>query len=1668
MELSQTEVPLYGQMTVFAQFGEDFHLPEDAEFYFVYSGSSHRHISFAERLSANSLQSIFPGHNCPEPLSLTVCMHTHGYSPVVVACTSISYVRDKACSISHFLKSHCDGLSSSSHQTILDQFDVTVPNLRLLDRNMMLCLAHEDLTPSWNILGAHSQSENLCHETLLHLTMRWGLTDLSRYLMHLPGGTSALCRVNKEGETPVEVAIRQGHTKMVQLLKNFQELPPPDFCTAAINPDSYLRVCWSSGVLTLTRRQTSGHSLDSDIDLFRRCLCDINFFDKIVSPMHPWNYKKQRSLDGSTSGEKRHSSVDVLKRIRYPPTMLAATRLSAMLNGNDDEVYVNSMVVDEVNDSDASFIHLHSGTDLPYNDQSDSTPTSESSLREGSLSACASPEMVSGDSPAYRHFLPGEPNRLCRTLGYSTDRDAAYANVKKRSSSLDGLDADSEGEGTYSRYQSPDSPALEDSSGFLGNSADELDSSETSAERDFQNRQAGTLPLLQSKDPLSSGLRFRSYSYSSPKNFLGKPRLTRDLSIGESGDDAVFSGSGRSLLQSLSLSKSVSLLHPGKRAYSLPDQSREKRIEEEEWDRYMTPAKPESEKNKVSRTFSFLRSRMSSTRNKNKTKNKETKEKVNRHQFVPGTFSGVVPCLVCEKALLGKESFQCSNCNVNVHKACKDAAPACSKFQDRYNPKYKQTAVISNSSFKDIPQPVLSTSPPSTSVHLGKRDSGLASSVPCRAMSVSGIDRRSDQSLESDGDTSGSRSRSQSEELLQSMGTPPSMDTFPIEDVVDSALWSDFSSDALEFEAESWSCVVESSFCHRQEKNVIKRQDVIFELMQTELHHIQTLFIMSEIFRKGMKEELQLDHSTVDKIFPCLDELLESHKSFFYNMRERKQESREGNDQNFVIHRIGDILVQQFSAENAEKMKSIYGEFCSHHIKAVNLFKELQQNKKFQNFLKVTNSNLQARRRGIPECILLVTQRITKYPVLVERILRYTPEGTEEHKDLCRALGLIKDMLAAVDLRVSEFERKQKLEDFLNKMENKTFTKMKNGHVFTKQDLRLKERVLLHDGVLLWKTATGRFKDIQALLLSDVLLFLQEKDQKYVFAAVDQKPPIISLQKLIVREVANEERGMFLISASSAGPEMYEIHTSSKDERNAWMRQIQDAVQRCPEEEEGKPCESDEDKRAAEARAAKAKKYQEILGCHDQQIFSCLEDKLQIFAELASMCGESNLHLEPHLLVKADSGEVPQAASLLAAALKEAENLYTTLTTEMENSAWSPEDGDTSGRHTDWSSSEPLEEGHEFQYPSLSPEVKEEDPFNTELGSTPGTSDIDMAFNNEKVELENSAGYKQTEVLQTVQNLTRLLYSIQAVVTLQDTQIELNKALLQDHDAGSRSLPLRGSLMQENNRSLEKQRGELVNLEKLQQQLQHEKQRWEGECIQKDREYEEIERLLQERQRACQNQEHVLEEERETLRQKLQEYRHNVERLSEGQRIVETKRQQLCLKHRLLSHTRQNSMPVLIPHAKTEVATFTGVRNSQHDSLQNEDSIYISNALAQMSLSSITALPDSHPHVDNTTDLAETSDNSPVDISSEPWSSLISRQQRLENSSRHSNKDACNNDINAAHVIFCGTLLASSGHNINTGTPHQTSQISESTKTLHDDSPPCVENGLVEETIVYL
>ncbi|XP_020836183.2 rho guanine nucleotide exchange factor 18-like [Phascolarctos cinereus] len=389
--------------------------------------------------------------------------------------------------------------------------------------------------------------------------------------------------------------------------------------------------------------------------------------------------------------------------------------------------------------------------------------------------------------------------------------------------------------------------------------------------------------------------------------------------------------------------------------------------------------------------------------------------------------------------------------------------------------------------------------------------------------------------------------------------------------------------------------------------------------MQTEVHHVRTLKIMLKVYSKALKEEMQFSSRVLNRIFPCVDDLLEMHGQFLHRLKERRRESlAEGSDQNYVIQKIGDLLVQQFSGENGERMKEKYGIFCCGHNEAVSHYKELlQQNKKFQNMIKKIGNFSIVRRLGVQECILLVTQRITKYPVLVERIIQNTEAGTEDYEDLNQALGLIKDIITQVDAKVNECEKGQRLKEIVGKMDLKSSGKLKNGLTFRKEGML--HRQLHLDGMLCWKTASGRLKEVLAVLLTDVLLLLQEKDQKYVFASVDSKPPVISLQKLIVREVANEEKAMFLISASLQGPEMYEIYTCSKEERNSWMTQIRRAVESCPDGEEEPFSEAEEDRKMAEARAVKLKEFQERLSKKDELIAQSLNEKQQISLEMSEI-----------------------------------------------------------------------------------------------------------------------------------------------------------------------------------------------------------------------------------------------------------------------------------------------------------------------------------------------------------------------------------------------------------------------------------------------------------------
>jgi A-kinase anchor protein 13 len=151
---------------------------------------------------------------------------------------------------------------------------------------------------------------------------------------------------------------------------------------------------------------------------------------------------------------------------------------------------------------------------------------------------------------------------------------------------------------------------------------------------------------------------------------------------------------------------------------------------------------------------------------------------------------------------------------------------------------------------------------------------------------------------------------------------------------------------------------------------------------------------------EGLQRHFQLGKD-LERMFPRLMDLTEIHLSFLQQLRQRQRMAP-------VVDTVSDILLEQFSGSSAQKLKSAYGEFCSRHRDAVDIYKNYLHDQRFSEFVRHCQTNPLLKKKGIPECILFVTQRLTKYPLLIEPLIKTSKDNKVEQERLSKALALVK------------------------------------------------------------------------------------------------------------------------------------------------------------------------------------------------------------------------------------------------------------------------------------------------------------------------------------------------------------------------------------------------------------------------------------------------------------------------------------------------------------------------------------------------------------------------------------------------------------------------------------------------------------------------------------
>ncbi|XP_061164870.1 rho guanine nucleotide exchange factor 11-like isoform X5 [Saccostrea echinata] len=336
-----------------------------------------------------------------------------------------------------------------------------------------------------------------------------------------------------------------------------------------------------------------------------------------------------------------------------------------------------------------------------------------------------------------------------------------------------------------------------------------------------------------------------------------------------------------------------------------------------------------------------------------------------------------------------------------------------------------------------------------------------------------------------------------------------------------------------------------------------KRLEVINELFYTERTHCRNLKILQNLFYKPMSQDPNISQDLINTLFPNLEEMIALHGLMNSAMKERKKQSS-------VVTEVGDILLARFDTEG-EAFRNGCAKFCQNQQYALDLLRAKQRkDSKLSNFLMEAESSPLMRRLQLRDLIPTQMMRLTKYPLLIENLMKYTQTSTEEYSRLERALKLSKQILAYVNQAVKDCENSYKLKMLQRKIDKKQL-----DHAEFKE-LDLSKHKLMLDGALTWNINQRKSVDCHVVLLEDLLVLFQKQDDKLVLKQQStqlvagkedsryQFSPLLRLENVLhTNSKATDKKAFFVVSKT----QIYELSATSTEEQKKWIRHIKEAAE---------------------------------------------------------------------------------------------------------------------------------------------------------------------------------------------------------------------------------------------------------------------------------------------------------------------------------------------------------------------------------------------------------------------------------------------------------------------------------------------------------------------------
>ncbi|CAM5072277.1 unnamed protein product [Eretmochelys imbricata] len=321
----------------------------------------------------------------------------------------------------------------------------------------------------------------------------------------------------------------------------------------------------------------------------------------------------------------------------------------------------------------------------------------------------------------------------------------------------------------------------------------------------------------------------------------------------------------------------------------------------------------------------------------------------------------------------------------------------------------------------------------------------------------------------------------------------------------------------------------------------------------------------AELFYQPLLSEGFFLEAELTNIFPSLEEMTDEHTKFLENLKKLRDES------DCIIAEIGDVLLARFDGTEGGWFQKLSARFCSRQSFALEQLKAKQRKEtRFSQFIQEAESQARCRRLQLKDIIPIEMQRLTKYPLLLENIAKYTEEEKERGK-VQRAAECCRQILNHVNQEVREMENLMKLKDYQKRLDLSSLKQSTDPLLSEFKNTDITKRNLVHEGDLTWRVSKDKAVDVHVLLLDDILVLLQRQEERLVLRCHSRPPgptpetrqvlsPIIKLSSAMTRDVATDRKAFYVIFSWENGAQIYELVAQTVSERKNWCDLINETA----------------------------------------------------------------------------------------------------------------------------------------------------------------------------------------------------------------------------------------------------------------------------------------------------------------------------------------------------------------------------------------------------------------------------------------------------------------------------------------------------------------------------